>query len=228
MVSVALPACGYSGWRPGRLCRGTRQRRWVPSTAERLKGDILAAVAVFRRALVSDYPAILRLQSANYIGNLSIEERHQGFLSAEFSRQQVAEMAEDLGTMLALVEGEVAGFLCAFRKEFNHGSPVIDEMLRSYDRVAFGGRPLAMFSSYIYGPVCIARAYRGQGLLPGLFEAQKEDLAGQFEVGVAFVSRDNPHSLRAHVSGLGMTEVGEFQLKGNSYVTLVFRLPTKG
>jgi predicted GNAT superfamily acetyltransferase len=193
-----------------------------------LKVDILAGVAVLRRALVSDYPAILRLQSANYIANLTSEERQQGFLSAEFSYRQVAGMAEDLGTMLAVVEGEVAGFLCAFRKEFNHGSPVIDQMLKSYDRVEFEGRPLARFNSYIYGPVCIARVYRGKGLLRGLFEAQKADLSGRFEVGVAFVSSDNPHSLLAHVSGLGMTEVGEFKAKGNSYVTLAFGLPPKG
>jgi hypothetical protein len=190
-----------------------------------LRVEILAPAAVFKRARVSDYPAILRLQSANYIGNLTLEERQQGFLSAEFSRQQVAGIAEDLGTMLAVVNGEVAGFLCAFRREFNHGSAVIGAMLDSYDRVEFEGKPLSAFKSYIYGPVCIGRAYRGKGLLGGLFEAQKEDLAGQFDVGVAFVSSDNPHSLRAHVSGLHMTEVGDFKLSGNTYVILAFRLP---
>ena len=46
-------------------------------------------------------------------------------------------------------------------------------------------------------------------------------------MGVAFVSRDNPHSLHAHVAGLGMTEVGEFEVKGNIYVILAFRVPEK-
>lgn len=193
-----------------------------------MKVEILAAAAVFRRAEASDYPAILRLQSANFIGNLPLEERQEGFLSAEFSPQQVAGMAEDLGTMLAVVSGEVAGFLCAFRREFNHGSAVIDEMLKSYDRVRFEGKPLSAFNSYIYGPVCIGRAYRGKGLLAGLFEAQKADLAGQFDLGVAFVSSDNPHSLRAHVSGLGMTEVGDFKVSAKTYVVLAFRLTPKG
>jgi hypothetical protein len=61
-------------------------------------------------------------------------------------------------------------------------------------------------------------------LLRGLYEAQKQELAGRFEVGVAFVSRTNPHSLEAHVAGLGMTEVGDFELKGNVYVILAFRV----
>jgi hypothetical protein len=50
-------------------------------------------------------------------------------------------------------------------------------------------------------------------------------LAGLFEVGVALVSRDNPHSLQAHVLGLGMTEVGGFEVNGNRYATVAFRLP---
>ncbi len=181
----------------------------------------------YRLAARQDYDAILRLQSANYIANLSEEDRKEGFLSAEFTPEQVAEMAEDLGTMLAIVENEVAGFLCAFRREFNTGSPVIAKMLECYDRVKFDGKPLSSYNSYIYGPVCIGREYRQRGLLRGLYEAQKRDLAGQFDVGVAFVSRSNPHSLSAHVAGLGMTEAGDFEVRGDIYVILVFSLPQK-
>src|SRR6266545_2342785 len=147
----------------------------------------------YRRALPEDYPAILSLQSANYIANLSASERKQGFLSAQFSLEQTAQIAEDLGTMVAIVDSRVAAFLSSF-------------------------------GSYIYGPVCIDRNYRGRGLLRGLFEAQKKELAGQFEIGVAFVSRSNPHSLTAHVDGLGMAEVGDFECRGNIYATLVFRV----
>jgi hypothetical protein len=99
---------------------------------------------------------------------------------------------------------------------------VIAEMLLNYPVFRFEDRPLNSFTSYIYGPVCIARECRGRGMLRGLFEAQKKDLAGQFEIGVAFVSRSNPHSLQAHIQGLGMTEVGGFALNGNFYATLVF------
>jgi predicted GNAT superfamily acetyltransferase len=169
--------------------------------------------------------AILRLQRTNYISNLTDEERREGFLSAEFTPEQVAAMAEDLGTMLAVVENDVAGFVCAFRREFDTGSPVIAKMLESYDRVQFDGKPLSRYQSYLYGPVCIGREYRRGGLLRGLYQAQLTDLAGQFEVGAAFVARNNPHSLQAHVGGLGMTEVGDFEVKGNIYVILAFRVP---
>jgi predicted GNAT superfamily acetyltransferase len=178
----------------------------------------------YRRALPEDYAAILSLQSANYIANISADERKQGFLSAQFTPEQTAQIAEDLGTIVAVIDDQIVGFVCAFRNEFETGSPVIAKMLKSYDRFTFEARPLSTFRSYIYGPVCIGREQRGRGLLRGLYDAQIKDLAGQFEIGVAFVSRSNPHSLDAHVKGLGMTEVGDFECRGNVYVTLAFRV----
>jgi len=181
----------------------------------------------YRRAGREDYLAIVRLNEANFIGNLSAEERREGFLSAVFTLEQTAAMAEDLGTTVAVVDGALAGFLCAFRKDFPHGSPVVAKMVESYDRLRFEETPLSRFSSYVYGPVCIERTFRRKGLLRGLYQAQRKELAGRFEIGVALVSRDNPHSLAAHVAGLGMTEVGDFECRGQRYATLAFRLPPK-
>jgi hypothetical protein len=114
--------------------------------------------------------------------------------------------------------------LCAFRREFDHGSSVIAKMLESYEQARFEAKPLSAFNSYIYGPVCIAREYRRRGLLRGLYEFQKRDLAGRFDVGVALVSHNNPHSMQAHIGGLGMTLAGEFELNGNVFAILAFRL----
>ena len=183
--------------------------------------------AHYRRAAAADYKQILQLQSANYIANLTEEERKSGFLSAQFSLEQTAKIAQDLGTMVAILDQRVVGFLCAFRNEFPSGSPVIAEMLLNYPLFRFEDRPLSGFTSYIYGPVCIARECRGRGVLRGLYEAQRKELAGRFEIGVAFVSHSNAHSLRAHVNGLGMSAVGDFQVGENRYIALAFRVPSR-
>ena len=179
---------------------------------------------VYRRARHEDYSGILRLQTANYIANLSPQERAEGFLSAEFTPEQIAAIAEDLGIIVALEGENIAGYLCAFRNEFNHGSPVLAKMFESYERLQFEEKPLSSYKTYVYGPVCIGRDYRKRGLLRGLYEAQKKDLAGRFEIGVAFVSRDNPNSLQAHIAGLRMKKLGDFQAKGNTYTVLAFSL----
>jgi predicted GNAT superfamily acetyltransferase len=179
---------------------------------------------IFRRAEPQDYPAIVRLNAANFIANLSEEERRDGFLSAVFTLEQTAAMAEDLGTTVAIVDGQLAGFLCAFRNDFDHGSPVVAKMIESYDRLSFAGKLLDTYNSYAYGPVCIDRAYRRRGLLRGLYQEQKRELAGSFEVGVALIARTNQHSLDAHVAGLGMTDVGSFEVNGNLFATVAFSL----
>ena len=178
----------------------------------------------YRRAGAEDYAQIVRLQRASYIANLTAEERREGFLSAEFSLEQVAAIATDLGIAIVTMDDDLAGCLCAIRREFDHGSPVVAKMLESYDQATFEGKPLSAFNSYIYGPVCIARQYRRRGLLRGLYNFQKKDLAGRFEIGVALVSHGNPHSMQAHVGGLGMTEAGKFELNGNSFAILAFRI----
>ena len=180
----------------------------------------------YRRAGPEDYAEIVRLQRANYIANLTAEERREGFLSAEFSVDQVAAIASDLGIAIVTMD-DLAGCLCGIRREFDHGSPVVAKMLESYDQAKFEGKPLSAFKSYIYGPVCIARQYRRHGLLRGLYNFQKKDLAGQFEVGVALVSHSNPHSMQAHVDGLGMTEAGEFEVNGNLFAILAFRVSAR-
>lgn len=181
----------------------------------------------YRRAGPEDYAEIVRLQRANYIANLTAEERREGFLSAEFSLDQVAAIASDLGIAIVTMDDALAGCLCGIRREFDHGSPVVEKMLESYDQAWFQGKPLSVFNSYIYGPVCIARQYRRRGLLRGLYDFQNKDLAGQFEVGVALVSHSNPHSMQAHVEGLGMTEAGEFELNGNLFAILAFRVSAR-
>jgi predicted GNAT superfamily acetyltransferase len=179
---------------------------------------------VYRRARPEDYPSIIQLQSANYIDNLTEEERTEGFLSAKFTLEQIAAIAADLGIAIVTKGDEVAGCLCAFRREFNHDSPVVAKMLESYDQARLEGKPLSTYNSYIYGPVCIAREHRRRGLLRGLYEFQKKDLAGQFEVGVALVSQGNPHSMAAHIGGLGMIEAGEFEVNGKLFSILAFRI----
>jgi hypothetical protein len=194
---------------------GRRHLAWALSTMFSIE---------YRRAGPEDYAKIVRLQSANYIANLTEEERREGFLSAEFSLEQVAAIASDLGIAIVTIGDDVAGCLCGIRREFDHGSPVVAKMLECYDQARFEGEALGGFNSYIYGPVCIARQYRRRGLLRGLYEFQKKDLTGQFEIGVALVSHSNPHSMRAHVGGLGMTEAGEFEVNGNLFAILAFRI----
>jgi len=180
------------------------------------------ATVEIAKAAPRDHDGILYLQSRCLLVNLSSDDRKEGFLSAEFPLAQIAAMASDLGVVVARDGGRVVGYMCASRMDFMDRPPILDAMLQCLEGKALEGKVLSEAPTFVYGPVCIDRAWRGRGLLRRMFSALKGVLGGRFEFGVAFVAADNPRSLRAHVNGLGMADVGRFEHGGCEYHALAF------
>lgn len=177
-----------------------------------------------RRALPIDYHGICELVDANYKLNLSSVELQNGFLSARFTSEEIDEMAQDLGIIVARSSDRIVGFVCASRREWHGQPPMAKRMWTVFAHTLFHGRPLNEQDVFIYGPVCIDVQYRGQGLLQALYGALNCELCAQYEAGMCFVAEENQRSLRAHTNGLGMTDVGHFIHNESRYHALAFRV----
>ena len=160
----------------------------------------------------ADLPAVLAIQNGNLHANLTEEQRRDGFLSAAFTAEHFAQMAREAAVMVADDSGQICGYLCTGSARVPRQFPLLAGMIDALPRVSFLGRPLASQRSLIYGPVCVARSHRGRGLLRGLYDALRREVAGGYDAGVAFVAKDNQRSLAAHADGLGMTIAGDFAL----------------
>ena len=180
----------------------------------------------FARAAGSNYAGILALQEANLFDNLSAEARTDGYLSARFSHAQFERMNADVAVVAATDGDRVAGYLCASTVEFNRQFPLLAAMLRRYDDVTFRGRALAKQNTFVYGPVCVARTDRSNGVLRGMFDELLREVAGRFDAGACFVAAGNARSLAAHQQGLGMQRVAEFEFQQRSYHILAFDIPS--
>lgn len=179
----------------------------------------------YRRLEERDLPAVLALQEANLLGNLTPEQRGQGFLSARFSAPQLTEMAADVAVMVAADADGIAGYLCASGVAFNRRVPLLAAMLERFPDNQFLGRALSAQRCLIYGPVCVAGSRRGSGVLRGLYAALRAEIAGDYDAGVLFIAKDNLRSLAAHADGLGMTLVGDFGFAAGRYWILAFAVP---
>lgn len=179
---------------------------------------------LYRKATPTDFEGILRLQHQNLETTLTGEDLSQGFLSIEFTREQLHNINSELGIFIAVQEKAVIGYLMAETVEFAVGSPLIAHLLKRLKDVVFDGVPLSSSCLFVYGPVCIDRQSRGQGILEGLFGIMKETLGADYDVGIAFVSQSNPRSLQAHTAKLDMTVIDEFEFGGGRYHTLAFRV----
>jgi len=177
-----------------------------------------------RRAIPDDYLGICELAAANYEQNLSPTDRQQGFISAKYTLQQIANIANDLGIIVARDSDHVVGFVCASQLNSDNQPSIVKKMIAKFDGIGFEGRPIADYKIFIYGPACLGPAYRGRDLLRELYQGIIREVTGKYDLGLTFVDEDNPRSLKAHAKGLGMSEVGRFTHGERSYRMLVFRV----
>jgi len=185
---------------------------------------------IFRRFCPDDLPEIMRIQSANLIPNLSRAEQTDGFLSAEFSPDQFVHMDREIPLIVADCGSRLGGYLCGCSLASCAKVPLLAHMAALLPATMYRSKPVNQYGAFIYGPVCVDRPMRGKGILEGLFRAYKDQLAGKFDIGILFVSLDNPRSLRAHIHKLGMTKLRNFSFNDRDYALLVFDLgssPTK-
>ncbi|PFH12548.1 acetyltransferase (GNAT) family protein [Collimonas sp. PA-H2] len=175
-----------------------------------------------RLARSEDYPEIVRLQLQNTPDRLTETERQQGFVVSSMDEQQLAAINQALGIVVAVDGEQLAGFVCMAPSQTQPRHPVVEAMLASFGQQQFNGQPLQQQRVFVYGPVCIGRQWRGQGILQKLLAAVKDHVRGRYELGAAFIDERNPHSLAAHVQGLKMTALAPFSCQQQRYQLVVF------
>jgi hypothetical protein len=180
---------------------------------------------IFRRLVPRDLPSLLELQEANLLGNLPTEQQKDGFLSAHFAAEQFAQMNREAAVVVAEDHGRIVGYACSAGVNFSRQFPILDAMIATFGRLTYLGTTLIDARVCIYGPVCVDRAWRGRGVLRGVVARIKEELAGQFDVAAAFISKVNSRSLAAHVDGLGMTVLGDYAFGAGRYWIVAFGIP---
>jgi hypothetical protein len=182
----------------------------------------------YTKAETQDLPKILELQKQNLLENLEPQDQQDGFLSIEYSPEQLARLNDDLGIFVAVDNDHLVGYLIAQTMDYALQYPLTTTMVNRFPNVLYRSRPLSGFKALIYGPVCIDKESRGRGILEGLYGVMLKTLHGQYDIGVAFISRENPRSLYAHRDKLGMKVVDEFEFNGQLYDTLLIETTAAG
>ncbi len=181
---------------------------------------------IFRRANGADFDSMVKLQNLNLVSNISDEQKKDGFLSAAFSAPQFQSMDND-GCVIVGVTEEVEGveetnvksFLCASTPMFNLPFPLPATMVERFPTIKFEAKTLSDYQIIITGPVCVDETWRGKGVIEKLYKALYDEIHGQYQVAVVFVSVENPRSIKAHEK-LGMSVVDKFEFSGKNYVVM--------
>lgn len=145
----------------------------------------------------------LRLVTALLRAN---EASNSGALTGDFPVEKVEQMLKQASPVISAWEGDaLQGVLFTAPVSAAEHVPVLAAM-----RAAWPGRE----DDYLYGPVCLADAAKGTGLLRRLYAAARAELPGR--AAMLFIADENIASRRAH-ERLGMQAVATFAWQGRRY-----------
>ena len=142
---------------------------------------------------------ILSLQSQNLASTLSAEEQQrEGFVTVQHDLPLLREMAEAYGHAVAVDGPRVVGYALVMLPQFKDKIPVLQPMLERLECLSYREKPIATYSYFVMGQICVAYDYRGRGLFPGLYQQLKSSMSSSFEAVITEVAVRNNRSLRAH------------------------------
>ena len=183
---------------------------------------VLMELPAIRVAQSADAPAIAALANQHTYQHLAEADRAGGFLTGSFAAPALAAMLGSVPGQVAWQGKELIGFVVNSYLPPERYPPLVQAIVARLPTLTYRQRALAEYRWFFYGPVLVQPAHRGQGLLRLLFEASRRTLAGRFELGIAFIARENAVSLSLHTQALGLERVGEVQFEGATYDLLVF------
>lgn len=145
------------------------------------------------------FEQILALQRQNLLGALSAEQQaREGYVFAKHNLAVLKKMAAQLPQIIALHQGEVIGYNLAMLPSMKQALPSLTPMFEEFEKSAYQGRPLQSYPFVVGGQVCVARAFRGQGLLQGLYHATRDRVSRDYQLCVTEIAANNIVSLHAH------------------------------
>jgi hypothetical protein len=181
------------------------------------KLDIIARIAT-----ESDIDGILNLQAQNLFANLSGDELADGFVTTPFTPELIRSLLTEDGAFVAELEGKIVGYILAGGWDFYSQWEIFRLMVSRLPELRFQGKEIAVDRSFQYGPVCIDRSLRGNGILPQLFTTMQSSFAPRLPIGVTFINKLNHRSLAAHHRKLNFEIIDEFEFNSGHFQTLAF------
>ena len=147
----------------------------------------------------SELEQILDLQRDNLARSVSAEDaKAQGFVTVEHTLESLEQMHAIAPSIVVKSGRNLAGYALTMTLEAEQHAPRLQPMFRLLKTLSFRGKPLADLRFYVMGQVCVARAYRGQGVFDELYKGHQRTYADRFELLVTEIATRNPRSLRAH------------------------------
>ncbi len=175
-----------------------------------------------RLATLEDIPDVLELHFRYQIDSISDEDKKDGFITTAFTHSQMVELIEsESGLSIVKIEDRVVAYAMAASWSFWSRWPLFEHMIQALPNLTYQGVKLSTDNSYQYGPVCVDKSVRGQGIFEAVFNFSLQEMSSRYPYLVTFVNKINPRSLAAHTKKVQLEVIQEFSFNHNQYYELI-------
>lgn len=176
----------------------------------------------FEVAKNRDIEGVIALQDIYLVSNMTEEEKASGFVTTPFSVEQLQEVIHQEGLFVAKDNNKIIAYIFAASWEYFSQWPIFNHMTPLLPELSFKDFSLTAINTFQYGPICIDKKYRGQGLINPFFDFMRIHLMKRFRVNITFINKTNIPSQKAHIEKLKWNVVGDFQFNNNNYFILAY------
>jgi len=177
----------------------------------------------FKIATIEDIEGVLELQSKYHINTISENDKSDGFVTTAFTHSNLSDLiTKEQGLFIATQDSKVLAYVMAASWYYWSDWPFFRHMIKGLPQLTYMNKTLDMENSYQYGPICIDKSVRGQGVLEKIYDFSREAMSKRYPILVTFINQANPRSYEAHVRKLGLEIIQEFEYNNNQYFELVY------
>jgi len=146
-----------------------------------------------------DLIQILALQKANLAQSLSPEEiNREGFVTVHHSFEGLKKMNGYEQSVIAKENDTVVAYLLAMTQQSKYDIPILAPMFEVFNQVIYRGKKISEFHYLVVGQVCVAKEFRGKGILDECYREYKKRFEKKYEFAITEIAQQNVRSMKAH------------------------------
>lgn len=158
----------------------------------------------------SDLSGILELQKTNLPDVLTPDEiKSQGFVTVVHSYNDLKKLNDIEKHIIAKDDDNVIAYLLAMTQQSKFDIPILIPMFKMFDEVIYEGKPVSDYNYLVVGQVCVAKEYRGQGVLDKCYDTYKNYFTNKYDFAITEIDGKNLRSINAH-KRIGFKEIHRY------------------
>ena len=157
---------------------------------------------MLKASIVTTKNELLQIHELNQVNlktNLDPEtKKREGFVTWLYPLELLEQMHRLSPSVIVKDEDVIAGYALTTLKESRGFHADLRKMFDDLETLLYKNKRLAHYHFYCMGQICVAKEYRGKGIVNMLYAKHKEIYSAHYEFILTEISTSNSRSLKAH------------------------------